>query len=214
MEFMKRGTLFVREELMASAANSVRSIAEALVISERTFLNLMELENEAAAEANAAGASGGGGSRIEAGAGSAATVGLGGGAGNNGGVGAGVFNGGAGGATTPAVAPTTITPTTLNTPATNLGSGEYDPEANRLSLQGCIQMLIELNNALDQQDAARGILAHAETAGLITHAGVPAKWHELLRNWDEALKVGVGRSGRWKDEVKAASLFFVLWTLL
>ena len=54
MEFMKRGSLFVKEELMAAAAISVRSFAEALVISERTFLSLTEGEAEGSDSAPAA----------------------------------------------------------------------------------------------------------------------------------------------------------------
>ena len=62
-------------------------------------------------------------------------------------------------------------------------------DTHRMNLQACIQLLIELNNSLDQPDAARGVLAHAQKAAFISPSGVPAKWHELLRNWEDALKV-------------------------
>jgi hypothetical protein len=66
-------------------------------------------------------------------------------------------------------------------------------ESSELRLQNCIQLLIELNNSLQQQDAARGILEFAKQAHYVHEEDVPAKWNELLGDWNGALKVSIIR---------------------
>ncbi len=64
-------------------------------------------------------------------------------------------------------------------------------ESREVRMQHCIQLLIELNNSLQQPDAARGILMHAKAAAYVEENHVPAKWNELLGDWDGALKARI-----------------------
>ena len=150
MDYMGRGTLFVKESLMAAAANAVGAFARALLITERTFVSIVEEPTEDEA-ARLAGEEKEAQSAAGAGAGHGHGLGM------------------------------------VTSSSMSLRSGLGD-DSTSMGLQACMQLLIELNNSLLLPHGAQGVLQYAKTTDAL-QGGVPAKWNELLGDWDTALKV-------------------------